>query len=194
MAAETDAEHAALLWAEAFLTDTLLAEFDSLLADVLDPAPELEEILGSPNISHEEKVGILRRTLGSQASKELLRFLEVVSRHGHLDRLRTIHRQTHELYQQVRGGVRVRVTTAVPLGADSARRLARQLRSLVGGEPILEQVVDPDLIGGIVVRVGDTVYDGSLATQLEGTRQRMIQRTVDEVQTRRDRFRYSPRD
>jgi F-type H+-transporting ATPase subunit delta len=194
MAAETGAEHVAFLWAEAFLNDTLLAEFDSLLADVLDPAPELEKILASPHISHEEKMGILHRTLGSQASKELLRFLEVVSRHGRLDRLRTIHRQTRNLYTQVRGGVRVQVTTAVPLSADLARRIADQLGGLIGGEPILEQVVDPDLIGGIVVRLGDTVYDGSLATQLEGTRQRMIQRTVDEVQTRRDRFRYSPRD
>ena len=51
MAADADAEHVALLWAEAFLTDTLLAEFDSLLADVLDSAPVLEEILASSNIS-----------------------------------------------------------------------------------------------------------------------------------------------
>jgi F-type H+-transporting ATPase subunit delta len=88
----------------------------------------------------------------------------------------------------------VQVTTAVPLSAELAGRVADQIRSLVDGEPMLEQVVDPELIGGIVVRVGDTVYDGSLAAQLEGTRQRMIRRTADEVQARRDRFRYTPRD
>jgi F-type H+-transporting ATPase subunit delta len=194
MAAVGGAEQAALLWAEVFLTDSLVAEFDSLVADVLDPMPELEQLLASPSISREEKVGILHRTLGSQASKELLRFLEVVCRRGRLDRLRTIHRQTHALYEQACGGVRVQVTTAVPLSAELARRVAAQFRELVGGPPILEQVVDPSLIGGIVVRVGDTVYDGSLAAQLEETRQRMIQRTAHEVQTRRDRFGYSPRD
>jgi F-type H+-transporting ATPase subunit delta len=192
--AGADAEQVALLWAEALLTDSLLAEFDSLVADVLDPNPDLEEILASPQISHEEKVGILRRTLGSQASKPLLDFLQIVSRQGQFGRLRAIHRQTHELYRQVRGAVRVRVTTAVPLSAELARRVADQIRGLVGGEPIVEQEVDPGLIGGIVVRVGDTVYDGSLAAQLEGTRQRMIKRTADEVQARRDRFRYTPRD
>ena len=191
MAAEAggDVERIALICAEAFLTETLLAEFDSFLADVLDPSPKLEEILASPLISHEEKVGILDRTLGSQASKELLRFLKVASLHGRLDRLRAIHRQMHELHDQIHGRVRVHVATAIPLSAELAARVAAQLRSLVGGEPILEQVVDPDLIGGIVVRVGDTVYDGSIATQLETVRQQMIKRSTHEIQSRRDRFR-----
>jgi len=191
MVEESDAgvEQVARFCAEAFLTEALLAEFDSLVSDVLDASPKLEQILASPLISHEEKAGVLDRTLGTQASNELLRFLKIVSRHGRLDRLRAIHRQTHELRDRIRGGVLVRVATAVPLGAELARRVADQLRSLVGGEPVLEQVVDPDLIGGIVVRVGDTVYDGSIAGQLEAVRQQIIERSANEIQSRRDRFR-----
>ena len=192
-AAEADAHLGAdqitLVCAEAFLTETLLAEFDSLLADVLDTFPKLEETLASPLVSHEEKMGILDRTLGSQASKDLLSFLKVVSRRGRLDSLRAIHRQAHELYNRIHARVRVRVATAIPLSAEFAHRIAGELRTLVDGEPVLEQVVEPDLIGGIVVRVGDTVYDGSIATQLETVRQQMIDRSGHEIQSRRDRFR-----
>ena len=200
--ADVTAQHLGAVYAEAFLgaaeaaglTESLLAEFDSLLADLLDPFPELEQLLASASIAHEEKAGILDRTLGAQASPRMLDFLKVVSRHGRLDCLRAIHRQAHALDDQMRNRVRVQVSTVAPLSADAIGRIVTRLRTVLDGEPLLEQVVDPDLIGGVVLRVGDTVYDGSLATQLETTRQRMIQRTAHEIQTRRDRFRHSPRD
>jgi F-type H+-transporting ATPase subunit delta len=200
--ADVAVEHIGAVYAEALLgaaedaglTDSVLAELDSLVADVLDPFPAFGEMLASGFISHEQKVGILDRTLGDQASPLVLNFLKVVSRHGRFDCLRVIHRQAHELYDRMRGRVRVQVSTATPLAGDLADRIADTVRSLLGGEPILEQTVDPDLIGGVVVRVGDTVFDGSVATQLENVRQRMIQRTAHEIQTRRDRFRYPARD
>ncbi len=200
MAPEADAgvEHVAAVYAEAALgaaekagqTETFLAEFDSLLADVLDRFPKFEEVLASGLIPHEEKAEILDRTLGSQASSMFLTFLKVVSRHGRLDCVRAIHRQTHQLYDRLRGRVRVQVAAATPLGTELAGHIASQLRTLVEGEPILEQVVDPKLIGGVVVRVGDTVYDGSIATQLEAARREMIHRSAHEIQSRRDRFRH----
>ena len=60
---------------------------------------------------------------------------------------------------------------------------------MLGGEPLVEQVVDPTVIGGAVLRVGDVVYDGSVANQLQILRQQMIDRSVHEIQSRRDRFR-----
>ncbi len=202
LAAEVDADvgvrHVGDVYAEALLgaaekagqAEAVLAELDSLLADVLDPFPKLERILASALVSHEEKVGILDRTLGRRASPLVLNFLKVVSRHGRLDCLRAIHRQARELYDQMRGRVPVRVSTATPLAPGLARRIADNLRKLLDGEPILDQRVDPGLIGGIVVRVGDTVYDASVANQLNTVRQQMIDRTAHEIQTRRDRFRY----
>ena len=70
-----------------------------------------------------------------------------------------------------------------------ANKIAATLRTMLGGEPIFTRTVRPELIGGIVLRVGDTVYDGSVATQLEQIREQMITRSVHEIQSRRDRFR-----
>jgi F-type H+-transporting ATPase subunit delta len=71
-----------------------------------------------------------------------------------------------------------------------SRNLAASLHKLLGGQPELEPSVDPQLIGGIVLRVGDTVYDGSVARQLAQVREQMINRSVHEIQSRRDRFRH----
>ncbi len=60
---------------------------------------------------------------------------------------------------------------------------------MLEGEPVLDERVDPGVIGGIVVRIGDTVYDGSIANQLENLRQQIIDRSAHEIQSRRDRFR-----
>ena len=86
--------------------------------------------------------------------------------------------------------VRVRLITATALDADVLERVTGQLRAALGGEPRLQMLVQPGLIGGAVVRIGDTVYDASIATQLETLRQKMIDRSVHEIQSRRDRFRH----
>ena len=70
-----------------------------------------------------------------------------------------------------------------------AAQIAESLRGKLGGEPVFEQETDPSLIGGAVLRVGDTVYDGSIANQLQNLRQQMIDRSAHEIQSRRDRFR-----
>jgi F-type H+-transporting ATPase subunit delta len=193
------AEQVAAVYAAALLgaaqraaqTEPLLEEFDSFLADVLGRFPAFEQILASAQVSHEEKVGILDRALGGLASTVLLNFLKVVSRHGRLDCLRPIHRRVHELYDQARGRIRVRLATAQPIPDALAQRIADRLREMLHGEPMLERVADPDLIGGAVMRIGDTVYDGAVATQLQQMRQKMVDRSAHEIQSRRDRFRHS---
>jgi F-type H+-transporting ATPase subunit delta len=198
MAPDVRAEHVAAVYAEALLgaaqsagqTDAILDEFDDLVAEVLDPSPQFERVLASGLISPAENEEILDRVLGGRASPTMLNFLKVVSRHGRLDCLRAIHRQARLLHERFHGRVPVQVTTAAPVDDALAERIVKAIRPLLDGEPVLQRAVDPKLIGGIVVRVGDTVYDGSIASQLASVRQQMIDRSAHEIQSRRDRFRY----
>jgi F-type H+-transporting ATPase subunit delta len=195
---EVGVEHIADVYGEALLgaadaagqTAAILEELDSLVADVLDAHPDLERVLVSGVISHEDRSGILDRVLGGQASPLLMNFLKVVSRHGRMNCLRAIAAQAHLLHQKRLGEVAVEVTTATPLEAAARERLREVLGQVAGGEPVLHQHVDPALIGGIVVRVGDTIYDASVARQLQTMRQQMIHRSAHEIQSRRDRFRH----
>ncbi|NLY02071.1 MAG: ATP synthase F1 subunit delta [Rhodopirellula sp.] len=196
--ADVTVEHVADVYAEAFVgaasradqVDALIDELDSLLTDVLLPHPDLERILASALVSHDEKLEVLDRVLAGRASPLLLNFLKVLSRHGRLDLLRAVYRKAHDRYDRLRGRVRVRLTTPVAIDAALAGRIAEDLRGLAAGEPVLEQVIDPTLIGGAVVQIGDTVYDASIAAQLKILRQQMMDRSAHEIQSGRDRFRY----
>jgi F-type H+-transporting ATPase subunit delta len=201
MAAELNAdvgvEHIGAVYAKALLgaaenagrLDETLEELDSLVCDVLDRLPQLEQILASGLVGVEEKTALLDRALAGQASPLFLNFLKVLGRHGRLDLLRVVYRQAKAQYDVLRGVVRVEFLTASPVDAALIDKVQNQLRLLLGREPVVEHRVQPGLIGGAVVRVGDTIYDGSIATQLENLREQMIDRSVHEIQSRRDRFR-----
>ena len=173
---------------QAGVTDEVLAEFDSLIDDVLDRLPKLDAVLNSRFVDEDAKEAMLQKAFGTRASPVFLSFLKVVARHGRLDMLRLIHLAFHEEYNRVRNRVRVMVSTAQPLDAAAEQSILQALQARTSAQPILEKQVHPELIGGIVLRVGDRVFDGSIATQLEKLREKMMTRSVHEIQSRRDRF------
>jgi len=195
--ADVSAEHIGAVYAKALLgaadkagsLDETIEELDSLVRDVLDRLPQLEQVFSSALVGHEDKAALLDRLLADKASPLVLNFLKVLARHGRLDVLRTVYRQAKAQYDVLRGVVRVDFRTAAPVTQAVIDQVQNRLRSLLGGQPVVEHHTVPGLIGGAVVRVGDTIYDGSIATQLENLREQMIDRSVHEIQSRRDRFR-----
>jgi F-type H+-transporting ATPase subunit delta len=71
--------------------------------------------------------------------------------------------------------VRADVTTAAPLGAERARAIGQRLSQVTGRTVTVAMHVDPSIIGGVVARIGSTVYDGSVTTQLQKMRQRLVE-------------------
>jgi F-type H+-transporting ATPase subunit delta len=193
---DVGAYHLGMVYAKALLgaaekagnTDEVLAELDALVDDVLRRHPQIDAALGTAMINNDDKAAIVDRAFAGRVTTVFLNFLKVVAGHGRGGCLRAIRKAARDLLDQERGRVRIRLTTAAPLDAELARRIESQLRAALEGEPVLARFVDPDLIGGIVFRVGDTVYDGSVASRLEHVRQQMIHRSVNEIQRRRDRF------
>jgi len=191
-------QQVAAIYAKAFLatgektgkTDALVEELHDLCVQ-LEQFPDFKAVLASALVSSEEKSQMLDRVLGSKVSSVMLDFLKVLGAHGRLDVLQAIEEEVSRLHDELRGRVRVEVRTATPIADGMSRPLRAALERLLGGEPKLDAQVDPALIGGIVLRVGDTVYDGSVARQLAEVRRQMINRSVHEIQSRRDRFRHS---
>jgi F-type H+-transporting ATPase subunit delta len=193
-AADNDTQGVAGVYAKALLgaagasgsTEAVLGEFDSLVSDVLDAFPHFEAVLVSAMIAADRKIEVIDRTLAKQASPLMLSFLKVLAEHGRLDLLRPIRRVAHQMVEEMSGRVRVEVTTAAPLDEQSTARTIEKLRRMLGREPQLQQRVDPNIIGGLVLRVGDTIFDGSVNTRLARMRDQIIQRSVHEIQRRRD--------
>jgi F-type H+-transporting ATPase subunit delta len=199
---DVTAQRVARVYAEALLDAAekqnaaaeVLEELGSLVQDVAAKDPQFEEFLASYAIGREVKAEVLHRVFAGRAAPLFFNFLMVLNQHERLELLRPILRAARALYDERARRVRVRVRSAVPLGEDQRQHLLRELHEVFRLEPVLEEKVDPDLLGGLTVRVGDWLYDASVSTQLETLRDQLIERSDHEIQSGRNRFSDHPGD
>lgn len=168
--------------------EIVVQQMSSIVDDLLDKYPNLEQIFDSIRVKPDEKITMLDRLFASQAEPVLLNSLKVLARHERLGLLRRVVHQLQLMHAEALNLVRVQITTAVPLTPEHVERLRERARKQLGVEPQMIVTTNPGLIGGLTIRVGDTVYDGTLATRLANLREDMIKRTVHAIQSGRDRF------
>lgn len=136
--------------------------------------PRVREFLGTPRVPAAAKKSALERALGPVAPAMLLRFLKVVVDKRRQRLLPEIGRQYERLLDRHQGRRYVEVTVARPLPEDTVEELAARMSKATGVQVIPHVKVVPGILGGIVVRDGDTVYDGSLKRQLSLMRRRLL--------------------
>ena len=193
---DTGQQYLAAVYAKALLgateraanTEAVLEELEALLSEVFQRLPKLESALTSPRVGQEEKLRLLELAIGSRVSQSLLDFLKVLARRGRLDCLRAITRAARQQLNEIRGRVEVTLVTAEPLGEDSTRQAAERLQTALGQQIDLSTSVDPDLIGGAIVRVGDTIFDGSVINRLEQMRRTAHSNSAQKMRDELDRF------
>jgi F-type H+-transporting ATPase subunit delta len=161
---------------------------DSLIDEVFPAEPRLEALLASPAVPQRVKAELLTRTFAPQAGVLFTNFLGVLNDHGRLDLLRLIRTAWHQLLDERARRIRVEVRSAVPLAEEQRQRLRETLRQLLDREPVLEERHDDRLLAGLMVRVGDWLYDASLRTRLLQLRNYLLARATYEIQSGRDRF------
>ena len=168
--------------------EEVMEQTESLCQDLLASNPQIRQLLESPRISHAEKERMLNKAFGDQMDITLLNFLKVLSRHGRMDCLSAIERSLRDQYNTMQGRVEVQVTSATPLDDETRAAITSQLASSLDQQVELVVEVNPELIGGTIVRIGDTVYDGSVANRLARIKQETLARTTAEFQQATDRF------
>jgi F-type H+-transporting ATPase subunit delta len=146
-------------------------------------------LLKSPAVRRAEKEPLIRQAFGGKASDLVLNFLLVLNEKERLALLRPVANALRDLLDERAKRVRVRVRTAVDLDEDQKRKLQETLRKQLTLEPVLDVRVEPELLGGMIVRVGDTVFDSSVRTRIETLRNQLLARSSYEIQSGRDRFR-----
>jgi len=194
---DVTAERLARVYAQAFWgaalkqTDPVAAvdELRSVVTEALDKFPGFETILGSALVDPEGKKQLLDRVFGKQLSPTVLNFLKVLSAHDRLALLRLVVKESKGFVREHLGQVEVDVRVAAPLSDSLESDLMERLRKRAGTkEPILKITVDPEIVGGIIVKVGDRVYDGSLRTRFEMAKRAIIERASDLIETKPDLF------
>ena len=193
--ADPSAKAVARVYAQAYLDAAAAAgianpleDLTSFHDDVLQPNPQFARLLTSEVTTQEEKLGILERVVAPRASQFLTNFLRVLARHGRLVLLPLILNEAWLEQERREGKRRVSLTSAFPLSADQLGQIVNRLRSSLPYEPVVITETDPSLLGGVVIRVGDTIFDGSLRTRLKDLQFRLRERYLHEIQSGRDRF------
>jgi F-type H+-transporting ATPase subunit delta len=144
-------------------------------AELLSSSPELGQTLANPVFSGQEKRSVLEQLLPRVTpTPAVQRFVMLLLERGRIVLLPAIARAYRDMMDLHLGRVRAKVTSAQPLDAGALDRVRRALEQRTGKQVLLETAVDPELVGGVVARVGDLVLDGSVRTQLEDLRAKLL--------------------
>jgi F-type H+-transporting ATPase subunit delta len=141
-------------------------------ADALNENQELSVFFFSPYFSTEEKKEGLGKVL--DGAEDIVRnFLELLIEKHRVPAIHRIRREYDALWQEENKLLPVEVTSAIELDEDTVKQIGDQIGERTGRKVQLESKVDPDILGGIVVRVGDRILDASIANRLESLRKQV---------------------
>lgn len=144
------------------------------LAGLYEGERKLQLFLDTPRVTTEEKQRLIRTVLGDEAPGPLVRFLQVLvgnRRHRILPRVSEAYR---ELVDERKGRVRAVVTLATEPEGEFRAELERQLNRAFRKDVTVQFRTDESIVGGVVVRVGDRLLDGSLRRRLRDLKRRMM--------------------
>jgi len=142
-------------------------------ARTLENEIRLRDALVDPQLPVERRVAMLRELLGTKASQHTINLVGFVVEQGRARELTQIIDSLVELAAKERQKAVAEVRTAVPLDDDQRARLQRALREATGKEITLKVIVDASVVGGLVARVGDLVFDASVRRRLERAKEEL---------------------
>ncbi len=161
--------------------ESLLEEMNGLI-EVLEKQPAFADYFKSPLVDAKEREQAIERLLRGRGSDLLVDSLQVMGQHGRLALFETVVEEFRTGVQERQNRVDVEVTTAVPLDVTRRDQLKEALTRIANGRtPDLVERVDPELLGGMVVRVGDRRIDTTLMKDLKTVRARLADRAAREI-------------
>ncbi len=155
-------------------TETIKSELKSW-EDLINSNPDLQTAFSNPAISQADKEKILNNLIEKTApTRTTANFLRVLIRNGRLTEIGEINAKFASVLEERSGVVSANITSARELSETQKNEVLLNLELLTGKRINLEFKTDESLIGGMVTRIGSTVYDGSVKTQLQELKQQMI--------------------
>ena len=167
-------------YAEALLALATKAEnregFATMIRDIAGAVTQdetLQRFLESPRVAVADKNAVLSKAFSDRVPRVFLRFLQTLVRNRRQGLIPAIAKEYVALLDEALGRVHADVTVAQPLDEAGTQRVASQLSEKFGKTIVPHVTVNPAIVGGIVVKVGDTVLDGSVRRRLDRLAQRM---------------------
>src|SRR5207248_8585876 len=142
--------------------------------EMLQSNPNLREVFANPTVALDKKRAVLNRLIEiSKPRPTTANFLKVLLQNQRLTELGEINRKFAQILDERARMVAATVTTARAVPQDAQAKLHDTLTTLTGKKVRIDFATDPEIIGGLVTRIGSTVYDGSVRSQLQQIKERM---------------------
>lgn len=139
-----------------------------LFSQAVSDSRQLELLLQSPVIKHDQKLEILKKIFGGKVHSLTMAFFEIITRKNREPILASVAREFHNAYNDYKGIGKATVTTAIPLDAKSRAEFEKLVKEYSEKKEIeLIERVDPELIGGFVLNVGDRQVDASIRNKIK---------------------------
>ncbi|MGN6370522.1 MAG: ATP synthase F1 subunit delta [Phycisphaerae bacterium] len=191
MAADNEFQVEAIgeVYAQALVNE---AQKQGVLGEITEDVRGIGELLKSNStfssftqnltIGEEERLEALKKIFGGRVHPLMLQVLESMARRDRLMFLNGFVEAFEEILKKMSGHVDVELVSATELNPGVLDRIRQSLAQKAGGSVDLKVKIDPSLIGGVMVRIGDTLIDGSVATQLEKIEEQLKRRGVSQLQ------------
>ncbi len=144
------------------------------IAQLIGEDATFGKYLADPTVGVAEREGVIERTFGGRVDGLLLSFLKLLNSRNRLGELPGVARAFKTLLDARSGNANVQVTVSQSLPPDELEAVRQQISSKIGKNAVVTQTVDESIIGGLILRIGDSLIDGSVKTQLETLKRRMI--------------------
>ncbi len=155
-------------------TETVKSELKQWV-EMMVSSNELREAFSSPAIAHLSKEAVLEKLIATTSpSKTTANFLRVLLKNGRISVVAAFSEKFEAVLEERAGIITAKITSARELGEGEKSGLKSSIEKMTGMKVRLEFDTDEDLIGGVVTRIGSTVYDGSVKTQLENLKQQLV--------------------
>ncbi|WP_081208091.1 ATP synthase F1 subunit delta [Salegentibacter sediminis] len=145
-------------------TDAVYDDMQSISQTIAN-SKDLKSMLGSPVVKSGVKKSALREIF-KNAHPITLSSFDILVENGRINLLEIVARQYIAMYYNINNTQRAVVTSAVPLTRELEEKVQAKIKELTGNEASIKNIVDEDMIGGFVLRVGDLQYDASVASNL----------------------------
>lgn len=146
-----------------------------LLKAVFSETPELKKVLEHPKVSLKQKKELLEKGFQNSISAHVFHTLELLLERNRIDILESLIDKVQDLAYEERNVASAKVYTVKPLSGDVKAELATTFAKKVGkSELIIDNIVDSELIGGIKIRIGNRIFDGSIKGQLDRLERQLV--------------------
>lgn len=145
--------------------DTLYTGLNEV-ADVFGENPEFFELAKTPRLSGDEKKSIISEAFEKHISAELMNFLKVLIDKKRINTILSVRKDFNEFYFEYKGIIHAKAYTVTALSDDDKKQLEGKLSELTGKSIVVQNIIETNVLGGMIVEIGDKIIDGSIKKKL----------------------------